>query len=152
TLWETAGQRTGSRRSILRVVNGVLVEHWDVLQDEASESESKSGRSRSRSGVPFDKERARPTKRGVGLEMQRLSRYQAQAGKACAQFLQHDARLKASQRRAQAIMGSEPEGEVLLGVLPMDVEMLGVLEDRGIVVRRAEQQKQIRVGRDRHTA
>jgi len=28
---------------ILRVVNGVLVEHWDVLQDEASQGESKSG-------------------------------------------------------------------------------------------------------------
>jgi predicted SnoaL-like aldol condensation-catalyzing enzyme len=28
---------------ILRVINGVLVEHWDVLQDEASEKESKSG-------------------------------------------------------------------------------------------------------------
>jgi predicted SnoaL-like aldol condensation-catalyzing enzyme len=28
---------------ILRIVNGVLVEHWDVLQDEASRAESKSG-------------------------------------------------------------------------------------------------------------
>lgn len=28
---------------ILRVVDGVLVEHWDVLQDEASQVESKSG-------------------------------------------------------------------------------------------------------------
>ena len=28
---------------ILRVIDGVLVEHWDVLQDEASEAESKSG-------------------------------------------------------------------------------------------------------------
>lgn len=29
---------------IVRIVNGVLVEHWDVLQDEASRTESKSGR------------------------------------------------------------------------------------------------------------
>jgi predicted SnoaL-like aldol condensation-catalyzing enzyme len=29
---------------IVRVVNGILVEHWDVIQDEASLSESKSGR------------------------------------------------------------------------------------------------------------
>jgi len=29
---------------ILRVVDGVLVEHWDVIEDEASRSESKSGR------------------------------------------------------------------------------------------------------------
>jgi predicted SnoaL-like aldol condensation-catalyzing enzyme len=29
---------------ILRIVDGVLVEHWDVLQDEASQAESKSGR------------------------------------------------------------------------------------------------------------
>jgi predicted SnoaL-like aldol condensation-catalyzing enzyme len=28
---------------ILRIVDGVLVEHWDVLQDEVSEGESKSG-------------------------------------------------------------------------------------------------------------
>ncbi len=28
---------------ILRIVDGVLVEHWDVLQDEASRVESKSG-------------------------------------------------------------------------------------------------------------
>jgi predicted SnoaL-like aldol condensation-catalyzing enzyme len=28
---------------ILRVVDGLLVEHWDVIQDEASSAESKSG-------------------------------------------------------------------------------------------------------------
>jgi predicted SnoaL-like aldol condensation-catalyzing enzyme len=28
---------------IVRVVDGVLVEHWDVIEDEASEGESKSG-------------------------------------------------------------------------------------------------------------
>src|SRR5258708_2223349 len=28
---------------ILRIVDGVLVEHWDVIQDEASRAESKSG-------------------------------------------------------------------------------------------------------------
>lgn len=28
---------------VLRVENGVFAEHWDVLQDEASEAESKSG-------------------------------------------------------------------------------------------------------------
>jgi predicted SnoaL-like aldol condensation-catalyzing enzyme len=28
---------------ILRIDNGLLVEHWDVLQDEASREESKSG-------------------------------------------------------------------------------------------------------------
>jgi len=28
---------------IVRIVDGVLVEHWDVLQDEASRAESKSG-------------------------------------------------------------------------------------------------------------
>jgi predicted SnoaL-like aldol condensation-catalyzing enzyme len=29
---------------IVRLENGVLVEHWDVIQDEATEAESKSGR------------------------------------------------------------------------------------------------------------
>ena len=29
---------------ILRVADGVLVEHWDVIQDEATEGELKSGR------------------------------------------------------------------------------------------------------------
>jgi predicted SnoaL-like aldol condensation-catalyzing enzyme len=28
----------------VRVVDGILVEHWDVVEDEASEAESKSGR------------------------------------------------------------------------------------------------------------
>jgi predicted SnoaL-like aldol condensation-catalyzing enzyme len=28
---------------ILRVQNGILVEHWDVIQDEAAEEQSKSG-------------------------------------------------------------------------------------------------------------
>ena len=28
---------------IVRIVDGVLVEHWDVLEDEASRAESKSG-------------------------------------------------------------------------------------------------------------
>ena len=28
---------------ILRIKNGVLAEHWDVLQDEATEAEPKSG-------------------------------------------------------------------------------------------------------------
>jgi predicted SnoaL-like aldol condensation-catalyzing enzyme len=29
---------------IVRIQNGVLVEHWDVIQDEATEEQSKSGR------------------------------------------------------------------------------------------------------------
>ena len=29
---------------ILRLEDGILVEHWDVIQDEATEKESKSGR------------------------------------------------------------------------------------------------------------
>ena len=29
---------------VLRIADGVLVEHWDVIQDEATEGESKSGR------------------------------------------------------------------------------------------------------------
>jgi len=29
---------------ILRIEDGVLVEHWDVIQDEATEAQSKSGR------------------------------------------------------------------------------------------------------------
>ncbi len=28
---------------IVRLENGILVEHWDVIQDEATEAESKSG-------------------------------------------------------------------------------------------------------------
>jgi len=28
---------------ILRIANGILVEHWDVIQDEATAAESKSG-------------------------------------------------------------------------------------------------------------
>jgi predicted SnoaL-like aldol condensation-catalyzing enzyme len=29
---------------ILRIKDGILVEHWDVIQDEATEEQSKSGR------------------------------------------------------------------------------------------------------------
>ena len=29
---------------IVRIADGVLVEHWDVIQDEATQSQSKSGR------------------------------------------------------------------------------------------------------------
>jgi predicted SnoaL-like aldol condensation-catalyzing enzyme len=29
---------------IVRIQNGILVEHWDVIQDEATEEQSKSGR------------------------------------------------------------------------------------------------------------
>src|SRR5437016_8990074 len=29
---------------ILRIVDGILVEHWDVIQDEATQEQSKSGR------------------------------------------------------------------------------------------------------------
>jgi predicted SnoaL-like aldol condensation-catalyzing enzyme len=28
---------------VIRVADGVLTEHWDVLQDEATEGESRSG-------------------------------------------------------------------------------------------------------------
>jgi len=28
---------------IVRIQNGILVEHWDVIQDEATEKQSKSG-------------------------------------------------------------------------------------------------------------
>jgi len=36
-------QRAWIAADIVRVVNGVLAEHWDVLQDEATREESKSG-------------------------------------------------------------------------------------------------------------
>ena len=29
--------------NILRIENGILVEHWDVIQDEATKEQSKSG-------------------------------------------------------------------------------------------------------------
>jgi predicted SnoaL-like aldol condensation-catalyzing enzyme len=40
---------TGRRKNwiaadVVRIVNGVLAEHWDVLQDEATRAESKSGK------------------------------------------------------------------------------------------------------------
>jgi predicted SnoaL-like aldol condensation-catalyzing enzyme len=33
----------GIAADLLRVVNGMLAEHWDVLQDEATKAESRSG-------------------------------------------------------------------------------------------------------------
>jgi len=39
----TAGQKSWIAADILRIADGVLVEHWDVPQDEASQAESRSG-------------------------------------------------------------------------------------------------------------
>lgn len=39
-----AGPKNWIAADVVRITDGVLVEHWDVLQDEASRGESKSGR------------------------------------------------------------------------------------------------------------
>ena len=39
---------------ILRMKDGILVEHWDVIQDEATEAQSKSGRPMFGSTFPAD--------------------------------------------------------------------------------------------------
>ena len=40
---DMAGQESWIAADVLRVVDGMLAEHWDVLQDEATEAESQSG-------------------------------------------------------------------------------------------------------------
>ena len=45
-----------------------------------------------------------------------------------------------------------PKPDVLRGVLPADVELVGPLEDARIAVRRSEQQRDLRAARDRHVA
>jgi predicted SnoaL-like aldol condensation-catalyzing enzyme len=40
----TGGPRNWIAADIVRIADGVLTEHWDVLQDEATRAESKSGR------------------------------------------------------------------------------------------------------------
>jgi len=37
---------TGLRRDILRIEDGILVEHWDVIQDEATKEQSKKAETR----------------------------------------------------------------------------------------------------------
>jgi hypothetical protein len=39
----TAVRRTGLQRTSFAIKDGILVEHWDVLQDEATKEQSKSG-------------------------------------------------------------------------------------------------------------
>jgi predicted SnoaL-like aldol condensation-catalyzing enzyme len=39
----TGGQRNWIAADVVRVADDVLAEHWDVLQDEATEAESQSG-------------------------------------------------------------------------------------------------------------
>jgi predicted SnoaL-like aldol condensation-catalyzing enzyme len=39
---------------ILRIENGILVEHWDVIQDEATKEQSKSGRPMFGASFPVD--------------------------------------------------------------------------------------------------
>ena len=41
----TGRPRNWIAADVVRIADGVLAEHWDVLQDEAARSESKSGRS-----------------------------------------------------------------------------------------------------------
>jgi predicted SnoaL-like aldol condensation-catalyzing enzyme len=38
-----ATYKTGSAADIVRLKNRILVEHWDVIQDEATKQQSKSG-------------------------------------------------------------------------------------------------------------
>jgi predicted SnoaL-like aldol condensation-catalyzing enzyme len=40
----TGRPRNWVAADIVRIANGVLAEHWDVLQDEATQEESRSGR------------------------------------------------------------------------------------------------------------
>jgi predicted SnoaL-like aldol condensation-catalyzing enzyme len=40
---DTGRPRNWIAADVVRVVDGVLAEHWDVLQDEATEAESQSG-------------------------------------------------------------------------------------------------------------
>src|SRR6516164_9830542 len=39
---------------ILRIVDGILVEHWDVIQDDATREQSKSGRPMFGGSFPLD--------------------------------------------------------------------------------------------------
>ena len=41
----TGRPRNWIAADVVRIADGVMAEHWDVLQDEAARSESKSGRS-----------------------------------------------------------------------------------------------------------
>src|ERR1700730_13841481 len=40
---------------ILRIEDGVFVEHWDVIQDEATGEQSKSGQSTNRASLPVSR-------------------------------------------------------------------------------------------------
>ena len=39
---------------IVRIENGILAEHWDVIQDEATQAQSKSGRPMFGDSFPVD--------------------------------------------------------------------------------------------------
>jgi len=45
----------GIAADILRIEDGVLVEHWDVIQDEATREQSKSGRAMLGESFPTDR-------------------------------------------------------------------------------------------------
>jgi predicted SnoaL-like aldol condensation-catalyzing enzyme len=42
--FHTGRSRNWVAADVVRVADGVLAEHWDVLQDEATDAESQSGR------------------------------------------------------------------------------------------------------------
>ena len=49
---------------ILRIENGTLVEHWDVIQDEATQEQSKSGRPMFGDSFPVYATHAAPVREG----------------------------------------------------------------------------------------
>src|SRR3954454_2905220 len=58
--------------------------------------------------------------------------------------LEHDAHLHPGEPGAEARVATPGEGEVLLGVLALDIEALGVREPALVVVGRAERDEQLR--------
>ena len=79
----------------------------------------------------------------------------SQAGEARRELLEHDLGLQPRERGAEAEVDAVAEREVFVGVLAVQVDRVGVVEDGVVAVRRAQQQEQVgvfRAGRCRRRA
>ena len=81
------------------------------------------------------------TSSGPAVPQPRSGRGELEVGHALEQLLDRDAHLEPRQVRADAAMRADPERHVA-AVPPVEVELVGVLEDGLVAVGRAEQQEQ----------
>src|SRR5690242_9630913 len=99
------------------------------------------------SGVPDDRQRQGTSERDIWWKLQFCVGGQSQARQTSREFLQHDSRLQSCKRTAETKVRAMAEGKMIFRVGPANVEAIGIREDVGIPISRAQQQQQLRARR-----